>query len=52
MEISRFYFYKNKLIKWIDADNSDMPVNTQEFTNKQSLLWAESAILIKELNEE
>jgi hypothetical protein len=52
METNRFYFHKNKLIKWIDADNSDMPVNTSEFSDRQSLIWAKTAVLIKQLKEQ
>lgn len=52
MEISRFYFNKNKLIKWTDPQNSDMPVNNEEFTNRQSLIWAQTVILLKELKEQ
>jgi len=52
LEISRFYFDKNKMIKWIDGDNIDVPVNKPDFINKQSSLWAETVILIKQLKEE
>ncbi len=52
MEVSRFYFNKNKLIKWIDADNVDIAVNSNDFSTKQSELWAETVILIKELKEQ
>ena len=52
MEISRYYFHKNKLIKWIDHDNADVPVNTSQFTDRQSLIWAETVILIKQLKEQ
>ncbi len=52
LEISRFYFDKNKLIKWLNPDNIDIPVNTAEFINMQSALWAETVILIKQLKEQ
>ena len=52
LEISRFYFDKNTMIKWIDGDNIDVPVNKPDFINKQSAIWAETVILIKQLKEE
>ncbi len=52
MEVSRFYLHENKLIKWIDKDNSNRAVNNEAFTNKQSELWAHAAVLIKELKEQ
>ncbi|MCW3123869.1 MAG: hypothetical protein JWQ38_3361 [Flavipsychrobacter sp.] len=52
MEVSRFYLNENKLIKWIDAQNADVAVNSPFFPNKQSELWAQAAVLIKELKEQ
>lgn len=52
LEISRFYFNNNKLIKWINGDNIDVPVNNPDFTDKESAIWAEAVTLIKELKEE
>jgi len=52
MEINRYYFDKNKLIKWLNEDNTDVPVNTAEFINRQYDLWAEIKILIGELKEQ
>ena len=52
LQISQYYFDKNKLIKWINSDNEDMPVNKPEFKNRESSLWAETVILIKQLKEE
>ena len=40
------------MIKWIDGDNIDVPVNKPDFINKQSAIWAETVILIKQLKEE
>jgi hypothetical protein len=51
LEVNRFYFSKNKLIKWV-VENKDLSVSPQNFTDKESELWAETAILIKELNEQ
>jgi hypothetical protein len=50
--VNRFYFNKNKLVKWINADNTDMPVNDIDFINRESIVWAEAAILLKELKEQ
>lgn len=52
MQLNRYYFRKNKLIKWINANDVDMPVNDIDFINKESLIWAEAAILLKELKEQ
>jgi hypothetical protein len=52
LEMDRFYFNKNKLVKWIDGNNADIPVNKPEFINKESSLWAETVILMKQLKEE
>lgn len=49
---SRYYFKKNGLIKWINQDDIDMPVNSGEFINKQSELWAQTVVLLKELKEQ
>jgi hypothetical protein len=52
LENSRFYFKKNKLIKWVAPGNKEMPAKTVEFTNKESELWAKAALLIKQLKEQ
>ncbi len=54
LQVSKFYFDKNKLIKWIDGsnNNTDVPVNKPDFINKQSSVWAETVILIKQLKED
>ena len=52
LEVSRFYFNKNKLIKWINGNNEDVPVNKPEFIDKESALWAETIILMKQLKEQ
>jgi hypothetical protein len=51
LEINRFYFSKNKLIKW-DLDNKEIAVSHQNFTDEESQLWAETLILMKQLKEE
>jgi len=52
MQISRFYFHKNKLIKWLDQDNSDVAVNSAKFIDKQPELWANAVVLLKQLKEQ
>lgn len=52
MEISRFYFNKNKLVKWLAPDNKEIAPATAQFIDKESVLWGETAILIKELKEQ
>jgi hypothetical protein len=52
LEISRFYFNKNKLIKWVAPNNQEIPDNTWTFTNQESILWAETLVLMKELKEQ
>lgn len=52
LEVSKLYLYKNTLIKWTLPDGKDMPVNIMEFINKEPEVWANAAILLKELNEQ
>ncbi len=52
LEISRFYFNKNKLVKWIVPGNKEITPATAEFIDKESILWGETVILIKELKEQ
>lgn len=52
MEVSKYYFNKNKLIKWVDTDGSVVPENSQIFSDKQTELWAKTVILLKELKEQ
>ena len=52
LEISRFYLHKNKLVKWILPGNKELPPATIEFINKESEIWAETLLLIKELKEQ
>jgi hypothetical protein len=52
LEITRYYFHKNNLVRWIAPGNIEEAAGTTAFVDKQSLLWAETAILIKELKEQ
>ena len=49
MEVTRFYFDKNKLVKWIAPGNHDVSRTEGDFLDMESRLWAETVILIKEL---
>ena len=49
--IDRFYFSKNKLVKWIPPSGKEVTPATSAFIDKESVLWAQAAILIKELKE-
>lgn len=51
LEISKFFFNKNKLIKWVAPGNVDVPVNSPDFAEKESILWAETIILLKQLKD-
>ena len=52
LEISKFYFSNNKLVKWIGPNNKEVTPNSWAFTNKESALWAETIVLVKELKEQ
>lgn len=52
LEVSRYFFNDNIMIKWVNADGANMPVNTPEFLDKQSAMWAETIILLKQLKEQ
>ena len=51
MEVYHYYFSKNKLIKWTGGDNKVISVSSANFGDKESELWAETVILLKELKE-
>jgi len=52
LDISRFFFSNNKLVKWFAPGNKEVPATSWAFTNKEAALWAETIILIKELKEQ
>jgi hypothetical protein len=52
LEISAFYFYDNKLIKWVRPGGQDVAVNTAEFTEKEPILLAEALIALKQVKSE
>ena len=51
LEVSRFYFYKNKLEKWVMPGGKTVDDKSADFIDKESVLWGETVILIKELKE-
>jgi len=52
LEIYHYYFSKNKLIKWTGNEDKVITVSSSNFTDKESELWAETLIYLKELKEE
>ena len=52
MEITKFYFSNNKLLKWVAPNDKEVPAITWAQTNKEAALWAETIVLIKELKEQ
>ena len=52
LEVSSFYFNKNKLIKWIDGNKTDIPADKPDIVTKEGSLLAETIILVKQLKEE
>ncbi len=52
LDISRFFFANNKLVKWFGPDNKEVSNKSWAFTNKETTLWAETIVLIKELKEQ
>ena len=52
LEITRFYLNKNKLVKWILPGGKEMSPTSTEFIEREPMLWAQAALLIKELKEE
>jgi hypothetical protein len=52
LTINSYYFHKNKLIKWEGVDGNSQPVNTSDFAERESAIWAEAIILLKQVNDE
>jgi len=52
LEISRYYFDDNKLIKWVLPGGREVSNKTSDFINRESGLWAETVVLLKQLKEE
>ena len=47
----QYFFKSNKLIKWM-VDDKEVPANTQVFIDRESAIWAQSALFLKELKEQ
>ncbi len=52
LQTSRFYFHKNKLIKWKDVNNEEVSPDDMVFQDRESAIWAEAAVLIRQLKAE
>lgn len=52
LTVNSYYFHKNKLIKWVGVDGNSQPVNTSDFAERESAIWAEAIILLKQLKDE
>jgi hypothetical protein len=52
VEVNRFYFGKNKMVRWIAPGKKEVPITLPEFTDTESALWGKSLILLKELKEQ
>lgn len=52
LEINRYYFNDNKLIKWTGPSSNDVPVNIADFTQKEPTILAQALIALKQLNAE
>ncbi len=50
MEINKYYFDDNKLIKWTGPSSSDVPVNIAEFTQREPTILAQALIALKQLD--
>ena len=50
--VSRYYFDKNKLIKWEPPVVNGKPAPTGDLIAKESLLWAQTLVLLKQLKDE
>ena len=52
LDINRYYFDKNKLIKWEPPVINGKPAYTSDILTKESLIWAQTLVLLKELKDE
>jgi len=52
LEINKYYFNDNKLIKWTGPSSTDIPVNIADFTRKEPILMAQALVALKQLKEE
>lgn len=52
LEINRYFFDDNKLIKWTGPSNNDVPVNIADFSKKEPEIIAHALVALKHLKEE
>lgn len=52
LEINKYYFSDNKLIKWTGPSDNDVPVNIAEFTQKEPEIIARALLALKQLKSE
>ncbi len=50
--VNRYYFDKNKLIKWLPPSVNGKPVPTGDMITRESLLWAQTLVFLKKLKDE
>jgi hypothetical protein len=49
LEINKYYFSDNKLIKWTGPQATDVPVNIADFTKQEPVILAHALIALKQL---
>ncbi len=52
MEINRYYFSENKLIKWTGRGKDDVPKAIAEFTKREPEILAKAIVALKQLKSE
>lgn len=52
LEINKYYFNDNKLIKWTGPSSADVAVNGTDFTEQEPLILARAVLALKHLKEE
>lgn len=50
--INTYYFYDNKLIKWVGDDGKDKAVNSADFTKTEPELLAQAIYALRQLKQE
>ena len=50
-DLRHFTFTKNIMVKWIGPDGAEVKAGSDAFTTEESVLWAQAAILMKQLKE-
>jgi hypothetical protein len=52
LEINKYYFNDNKLIKWTGPSSSDVPVNIADFSKEEPVILARAVLALKQLKVE